>query len=164
LEVTMSLNIYELTQYVNLDVDDSYSEDEIARWFNKGIANYNLIPPLTEYPFIEIDDETIDDIADPYDALDKNFMLGIMLPFISSAIRAQESAVMEKQEYYEEFLINATRYKMASNIDESLLLNPVEGIDQYQIGENVYISDFDYAPFQNNWQRPVKKIKPDEFD
>jgi hypothetical protein len=91
-------------------------------------------------------------------------MLGIMLPFISSAIRAQESAVMEKQEYYQEFLVNATRYKMASNIDEDLLLNPVEGIDQYQIGENVYMSDFDYAPFQSNWQRPAKKIKPDEFD
>jgi hypothetical protein len=160
----MSLNIYQLTQYVNLDVDDSYSEDEIARWFNKGIASYNLIPPLTEYPFIEIDEETIDDIAEPYDALNKNFMLGIMLPFISSAIRAQESAVMEKQEYYQEFLVNATRYKMASNIDEDLLLNPVEGIDRYQIGENVYMSDFDYSPMQSNWQRPAKKIKPDEFD
>lgn len=160
----MALNIYELAQYVNLDVDDSYGEDEIARWFNKGIASYNLIPPLTEYPFIDIDDETISDIADPYVFLDKNFMLGIMLPFISSAIRAQESAVMEKQEYYQEFLINATRYKMASNIDADLLLNPVEDIAKYQIGENVYISDFDYAPFQSEWQRPVKKIKNNDFD
>jgi hypothetical protein len=155
----MSLNMFELRDYVNLDVDDVFDVDEITRWFNKGIANYNLIPPLTEYPFVDLNEP-----QEVYVFLDKNFMLGIMLPFISSAIRAQESAVMEKQEYYQEFLIHATRYKMASNIDEDLLLNPIEGIDQYQIGENVYISDFDYAPFQNNWQRPVKKIKPDEFD
>jgi hypothetical protein len=160
----MALNIYELSQYVNLDVDDSYDEDEIARWFNKGIANYNLIPPLTEYPFVDIDDDTISNVAEPYEFLDKNFMLGIMLPFISSAIRAQESAVMEKQQYYQEFISNATRYKMASNIESDLLLNPIENISNYQIGENVYISDFDYAPFQSVWQRPAKKIKDNDFD
>lgn len=160
----MALNIYELSQYVNLDVDDSYDEDEIARWFNKGIANYNLIPPLTEYPFVDIDDDTISNVAEPYEFLSKNFMLGIMLPFISSAIRAQESAVMEKQQYYQEFVVNATRYKMASNIESDLLLNPIENISDYQIGENVYISDFDYAPFQSVWQRPAKKIKDNDFD
>ena len=155
----MALNMFELRDYVNLDVDDVFDVDEIARWFNKGIANYNLIPPLTEYPFVDLDE-----LDEPYMELSKNFMLGIMLPFISSAIRAQESAVMEKQEFYQEFLINATRYKMASNINEEYLLNPVDGIDEYQIGENVYMSDFDYAPFQSEWQRPVKKIKNDEFD
>jgi len=155
----MSLNMFELRDYVNLDVDDVFDVDEITRWFNKGIASYNLIPPLTEYPFVDLDEP-----QEAYVFFDKTFMLGIMLPFISSAIRAQESAVMEKQEYYQEFVLNATRYKMASNIDEDLLLNPVEGIDQYQIGENVYISDFDYSPMQSIWQRPAKKIKPDEFD
>lgn len=155
----MALNMFELRDYVNLDVDDVFDVDEITRWFNKGIANYNLIPPLTEYPFVPLDEP-----ENHYVELDKNFMLGIILPFISSAIRAQESAVMEKQQFYQEFVANATRYKMASNIESDLLLNPIDNISDYQIGENVYMSDFDYAPFQSVWQRPAKKIKDNDFD
>ena len=147
----MALNIYDITQYVNLDVDDSFQVQEIARWFNRGIASYNLIPPLSEYPFINPDES--DDV---YPYLDLNFMLGIMVPFISSMVRAQESAMMEQQAYYQEFLMNARMYKSASNVPKELLKVKVENIDSYQIGENVYVSDMGYAPFPNNWRRGTK--------
>lgn len=153
----MGLNMYELAQYVNLDVDDVYEVEEIARWFNKGIASYNMIPPLSTYPFVEIELE--DDDYKVYEHLDKNFMLSIMLPFISSAVRAQESAVIEKQEYFQEFMMNARIYKSAKNIPKEFMLNPVEDLEDYQIGENVYISDMDYSPFQSNWYRPTKRVK-----
>lgn len=149
----MALNIYEITQYVNLDVDDSYTEEEVARWFNRGIATYNMIPPLTVYPTLALDD------GEPYEALSENFMLAIMVPFISSSIRGQESALMEKQDYFQEFIANATMYKRASNITNEFLLNKTENIDDYQIGENVFISDMDYAPFSGQWHRITKKVK-----
>lgn len=155
----MALNIYEITQYVNLDVDDSYTEEEVARWFNRGIATYNMIPPITTYGFITINEGVIEEFADPYSDLSENFMLAIMVPFISSSIRGQESALMEKQDYYQEFIANATMYKRASNISNEFLLNKTENIDDYQIGENVFISDMDYAPFSGQWHRITKKVK-----
>lgn len=149
----MALDIFEIRDYVNLDVDDSFEVDEIARWFNRGIATYNMIPPLTVYPTLALDDD------EPYEALSENFMLAIMVPFISSSIRGQESALMEKQDYFQEFIANATMYKRASNITNEYLLNKTENIDDYQIGENVFISDMDYAPFSGQWHRITKKVK-----
>lgn len=150
----MALNIFEITEYVNLDVDDSFQVQEVARWFNRGIASYNLIPPLSEYPFI--DPEEDDEV---YEGLDMNFMLGVMVPFISSMVRAQESAIMEQENYYNEFMMNARMYKTASNVPKEFLKVKVDDIEDYQIGENVYISDMDYAPFTNQWHRPVKRVK-----
>ena len=150
----MALNIFEITEYVNLDVDDSFQVQEVARWFNRGIASYNLIPPLSEYPFI--DPEEDDEV---YAGLDMNFMLGVMVPFISSMVRAQESAIMEQENYYNEFMMNARMYKTASNVPKEFLKVKVDDIEDYQIGENVYMSDMDYAPFTNQWKRPVKKPK-----
>jgi hypothetical protein len=48
------MNIYDFAIYVNLDVDDTFTNEEIARFFNKGIANFNLIPPVTKFPFINM--------------------------------------------------------------------------------------------------------------
>jgi hypothetical protein len=48
------MNIYTFTQYVNQDVDDTFTDEEVARFFNKGIANFNLIPPVTKFPTINM--------------------------------------------------------------------------------------------------------------
>ena len=48
------MNIYDFALYVNQDVDDTFSNEEIARFFNKGIANFNLIPPVTKFPYINM--------------------------------------------------------------------------------------------------------------
>jgi hypothetical protein len=51
------MNIYDLTQYVNQDVDDTFDVEDIVRWFNKAIASYNLISPITTYPMSVLDDD-----------------------------------------------------------------------------------------------------------
>jgi hypothetical protein len=51
------MNIYDLTQYVNQDVDDTFDVEDIVRWFNKAIASYNLISPITTYPMAVLDDD-----------------------------------------------------------------------------------------------------------
>jgi len=43
------MDIATLTTYVNQDVDDTFTAEQIVLWFNRGIAQYNLIPPLTTY-------------------------------------------------------------------------------------------------------------------
>lgn len=155
------MKIEDLRNYVELDVDDSFTDEEILRWFNKGIANYNLIEPLTEYPFV-VNNSSPSDPAENtyyintnYTPLDDNFMLGIMLPFIISAIKGQEFSMQEKQNYMQEFTRNARIYKLTHNIDAQYFLdknNPQ--LDMYKLGDNVYIGDFTKSPMSGEWSNP----------
>jgi hypothetical protein len=173
------MNIYDFSNYVNQDVDDTFSVEEIARWFNKAVANYNLIPPVTRYPFITMDyttteedefvvgsqdgdyyansdDEDDDEIGAYTDyPLSKNFMLAVMLPFVSSAVKAQESSVGEKQMYMQEFMMNARTYKSISNIKPGYLRDGGQNLElsQYKLGENVYLTDFNQSPFAGDWKK-----------
>ena len=114
-----------ILQYVILDVDDTdYTLTEISKWFNKGIAQYNLLQPITTYPFYTMDYETqdpADELAihlgygDEY-PLDDNFMLGIMLPYMNAMVKAQEASLDEKFGYDQDFARNAMIYKRASNV------------------------------------------------
>lgn len=157
------MNIYELTNYVNQDVDDTFEVEDIVRWFNKGIASYNLISPITTYPMSVLNEDVLQtwtlESGLPYPShsatnypLDDTFMLGVMLPFISSSVRGQESSLQEKQMFLSEFLENARKYKSASNVDEDYLkIQTSKDLAKYQIGENVYVSDMSFAPFKNDW-------------
>jgi hypothetical protein len=173
------MNIYDFSNYVNQDVDDTFSVEEIARWFNKAVANYNLIPPVTRYPFITMDytateedefvvgsqdgdyyansdNEEDDEIGAFTDyPLSKNFMLAVMLPFVSSAVKAQESSVGEKQMYMQEFMMNARSYKSVSNIKPGYLRDGGQNLElsQYKLGENVYLTDFNQSPFAGDWKK-----------
>jgi hypothetical protein len=173
------MNIYDFSNYVNQDVDDTFSVEEIARWFNKAVANYNLIPPVTRYPFITMDytateqdefvvgsedgdyyansdDEEDDEVGAFTDyPLSKNFMLAVMLPFVSSAVKGQESSVGEKQMYMQEFMINARSYKSISNIKPGYLRDGGQNLElsQYKLGENVYLTDFNQSPFAGDWKK-----------
>jgi len=167
------MNIYDFTMYVNQDVDDTFTVEEIARWFNKAIANFNLTPPVTKYPFINMDNElttSVDEFvtgAEDTDGTDgfigaytsyplsNNFMLGVMLPYVISAVKGQESSVSEKQMALSEFLQNGRTFKSIANIPTSYLedgeYNPE--LQQYRIGENVYLTDFNEAPFAGDWSK-----------
>jgi hypothetical protein len=173
------MNIYDFSNYVNQDVDDTFSVEEIARWFNKAVANYNLIPPVTRYPFITMDytateqdefvvgsedgdyyansdNEEDDEVGAFTDyPLSKNFMLAVMLPFVSSAVKAQESSIGEKQMYMQEFMINARSYKSISNIKPGYLRDGGQNLElsQYKLGENVYLTDFNQSPFAGDWKK-----------
>lgn len=145
------MNIYDLTNYVNLDVDDVYEVEDIAKWFNKGIANYNLIPPLTQYPTIDLTEDGYNATLEPADS---NFLLGIMLPFINNAIMGQDAAIDEKQLYMQEFMINAREYKKVYPIASARLVDNVNtDLDNYRIGQNVFVSDMRYSPMQGEWSQ-----------
>ena len=181
--------------YVNQDVDDTFTNEEIARWFNKAIANFNLIPPVTKFPFINMN-LTADTATDPVDEfttslyntnykvdvaentyandtfthntvydeeigafvdypLSNNFMLGVMLPYVISAVKGQESSITEKQLVMQEFMQNATQFKSSLNIKTGYLVDG-EGnaeLTQYKLGENVYLTDFNQAPFAGDWKK-----------
>lgn len=154
------MNIYELTNYVNQDVDDTFDVEDIVRWFNKGIASYNLISPVTTYPMAELnDDGNAWDGTGLYPShsttdypLDDTFMLGVMLPFISSSVRGQESSLGEKQLFLQEYMMNASKFKSSSNVDEDYLkIQASKDLAKYQLGENVYVSDMSFAPFKGDW-------------
>lgn len=177
------MTIYELAIYVEQDVDDTFDLQVIARWFNKAIANYNLIAPITKFPFVWVDnplnetpavDEFETNVDDgtyyanggeatdnrvgaytDYPGVDQTFMLAVILPFIASAVRGQESSLTEKQLLMREFTENATRYKAIANIPSTFLFDSTKNTDlaEYQLGENVYISDMRYAPFANEWNK-----------
>lgn len=143
------MDIYQLTNYVNLDVDDVYEVEDIARWFNKGIANYNLIPPLTQYPTISLTEQGYGTTLEP---VDDNFLLGIMLPFINNAIMGQDAALNEKQLYMQEYMMNAREYKKIYPIANNRLVDNVNvDLDNYRIGQNVFVSDMKYSPMQGKW-------------
>lgn len=155
------MNLYDITNYVNLDVDDVYEVDDIAKWFNKGIANYNLIPPLTKYPIISL----LDDAYEENYPLDDSFMLGIMVPFINNSIMGQDAALNEKQLYLEEFLKNAREHKKIYPIASEYLIDDVNtDLDNYRIGQNVFVSDMRYSPMQGEWSQrsTYYKIDADE--
>lgn len=153
------MNLIELTIYVNQDVDDTFEVEDITRWFNKAIASYNLLSPITTYPFVTIDGLSTDVGAlaaniyvDEEYPLDDNFMLGVMLPFIASSVRGQESSVNEKQLYLQEFMMNARLFKNASNVPyEYLKIKTARDLEKYQVGENVYISDMSVSPWAGDW-------------
>ena len=191
------MNIYDFAIYVNQDVDDTFTNEEVARFFNKGIANFNLIPPVTKFPYINVnlavasgDDTTNEfeqninnvsykvDVAEntystsnntfthssTYDGeigafaqypLSNNFMLGVMLPFVVSAIKGQESSLQEKQLTTQEFMRNAMQFKSSLNIKTGYLVDG-EGnreLSQYKLGENVYLSDMTQSPFAGPWNK-----------
>jgi hypothetical protein len=165
--------------YVNQDVDDTFSTEEVARWFNKAIANFNLIPPVTKFPFINMDAEITaanefennlnqdgyyannndltDDEIGAYTSypLSKNFMLGVMLPFVISAVKGAESSVTEKQLTMQEFMMNARQFKSSLNIKPGYLIDGEGNLElaQYKLGENVYLTDFNQAPFAGDWSK-----------
>lgn len=189
------MNIYDFTMYVNQDVDDTFSNEEIARWFNKAIANFNLIPPVTKFPFINMNlavstgTDSVDEFTTSlsnttykvnvaentyntttnafthntsYDEeigafvdypLSNNFMLGVMLPYVISAVKGQESSITEKQLVMQEFMANARQFKSSLNIKTGYLVDGEgnEELSQYKLGENVYLTDFTQAPFAGDW-------------
>jgi hypothetical protein len=153
------MNIQTFAEYVEQEVDDSFSTAQIARWFNKGISQYNLIPPLTKYPYISIGETAtaenglIDETVDY--PLNNTFILGVMLPYVSSAIKGSESALNEKQLYLQEFMMNAMTYKRSIDVPSSFLLNQKNtDLSNYEIGEGIFLADFTRSPFAGEWQRP----------
>jgi hypothetical protein len=155
------MNLQTLAEYVEQEVDDSFSTVDIARWFNKGVSQYNLLPPLTKYPLISInqiatEENGLYDETTPY-PLDETFMLGVMLPFIASSIRGSESAIQERQLLFSDFLANATTYKRSIDVPFEWLLNTKNNdLSIYEIGEGVFLADFTKAPYAGEWQRPSR--------
>jgi hypothetical protein len=153
------MNLQTLAEYVEQEVDDSFATVDIARWFNKGISQYNLLPPLTKYPLISInqiatEENGLYDETTPY-PLDETFMLGVMLPFVSSSIRGSEAAIQERQLHFQDFLANATTYKRSIDVPFTWLLNQKnEDLSNFEIGEGVFLADFTRSPFAGEWQRP----------
>jgi hypothetical protein len=162
------MNIYELTNYVNQDVDDTFDVEDVVRWFNKGIATYNLLSPITVYPFAQLNDD-----GDAWDGtgfypshsttdypLDDTFMLGVILPFISASVRGQESSINEKQLFLQEFMMNARLFKNASNVPyEYLKIKTARDLEKYQVGENVYVSDMSISPWAGDWGHNTTSLR-----
>ena len=183
------MNIYDFTLYVNQDVDDTFTTEEVARFFNKGIANFNLLPPVTKFPYINmaiVDTDasnndysynvteekntysqtseafsktpTYDEEIGAYQdyPLSNNFILGVMLPFVISAVKGQESSVQEKQLALQEFNVNARQFKSSLNIKTGYLVDGKGNreLSQYKLGENVYISDMTQSPMAGPWNKP----------
>lgn len=156
------MTLDKLLQYVTLDVDDTdYTLSEITSWFNKAVAQYNLLKPLTLYPFYtmdyaERDPEDENDINLGYGEaypMDDTFMLGIMLPYINANVKAQEASLDEKYGYEQTFLTNAMQFKSASNVALEYLRNKTQtDLEKYQIGEGVYLSNMETSPFPNGWE------------
>ena len=164
------MTIYDFTNYVNQDVDDTFTVEEIARWFNKSVANFNLIPPVTKFPFINMDDPqtTTDefeansndtDLSDNFIGayvdypFSTTFMLGVMLPYVVSAVKGQESSITEKQIALQEFIQNSAQYKSSRNIVKYLENQQNTDLELYQLGENVYLTDFTTSPFAGDWNK-----------
>lgn len=147
------MNVQTLANYVNQDIDDTYTVQQITQWFNKGIAQYNLIPPLTVYPSVSYGGGTINEQTQY--PLNDTFMLAVMLPFITSSIRGSEASLSERQLYLQDFYNNSATFKSTIEIPLEYRLNQQnDDLDQYQIGENVFLTDFTRAPFAGEWQRP----------
>lgn len=146
------MNIRTLTQSVNLDVDDTYTVQEISLFFNKGIANYNLIPPLTVYPTVPFGVQGFNENSEY--PLDDTFMLGVMLPFIASSIRGAESSLMEKQLFMQEYVMNAMSFKRSIDVPAEFMRNTKnDDLSVFEIGEGIFISDFTRSPFAGKWEK-----------
>lgn len=153
------MNIRTLTNYVNQDVDDSFTVQEISLWFNRGIANYNLLSPFTLYPLVQFGvQENIEDLIYNQDTnypLDDVFMLAIMAPYITSSIRASESSITERQLFLQDYLQNAVSYKSSIGVPLEYMRNKVNtDLANYEIGEGIFLTDFTRAPFAGEWQSP----------
>jgi len=154
------MDIATLTTYVNQDVDDTFTAEQIVLWFNRGIAQYNLIPPLTTYKSVNGRNRTNNDAAtdyyldDDYYSFSDSFMLGIMLPYLVSGVKLQEASIQERQIALQEFLQNARMWKASTNIAHADMLNQQNSdIGIYQLGENVYVSDMTRSPVSGIWQK-----------
>ena len=154
------MNIATLTTYVNQDVDDTFTAEQIVLWFNRGIAQYNLIPPLTTYKSVlgsnRPNDASATDyyLDDDYYSFSDSFMLGIMLPYLVSGVKLQEASMSERQVALQEFLQNARMWKASTNIAHADMLNQQNSdIGIYQLGENVYVSDMTRSPVGGIWEK-----------
>ena len=154
------MDIATLTTYVNQDVDDTFTAEQIVLWFNRGIAQYNLIPPLTTYKSVNGRNRVNADAAtdyfldDDYYSFSDSFMLGIMLPYLVSGVKLQEASIQERQIALQEFLQNARMWKASTNIAHADMLNQQNSdIGIYQLGENVYVSDMTRSPVSGIWQK-----------
>lgn len=154
------MDIATLTTYVNQDVDDTFTAEQIVLWFNRGIAQYNLIPPLTTYKSVNgrnrvnADLETDYFLDDDYYSFSDSFMLGIMLPYLVSGVKLQEASIQERQIALQEFLQNARMWKASTNIAHADMLNQQNSdIGIFQLGENVYVSDMTRSPVSGIWQK-----------
>lgn len=145
------MNLRTLTNYVNQEVDDTFTVQQISLWFNKGISQYNLIPPLTVYPTIVIGAPGLNENSEY--PLDETFMLGVMLPYIAGSIRGSESALNERQLFYQDFIQNATLFKRSIDIPLTYMRNKKnEDLSIYEIGEGVFVGDFTRSPFAGDWE------------
>ena len=154
------MDIATLTTYVNQDVDDIFTAEQIVLWFNRGIAQYNLIPPLTTYKSVNGRNRTNGDattdyfLDDDYYSFSDSFMLGIMLPYLVSGVKLQEASIQERQIALQEFLQNARMWKASTNIAHADMLNQQNSdIGIFQLGENVYVSDMTRSPVSGIWQK-----------
>lgn len=145
------MNLRTLSNYVNQEVDDTFTVQQISLWFNKGISQYNLIPPLTVYPTIVIGAPGLNENSEY--PLDETFMLGVMLPYIAGSIRGSESALNERQLFYQDFIQNATLFKRSIDIPLTYMRNKKnEDLSIYEIGEGVFVGDFTRSPFAGDWE------------
>lgn len=156
------MNIATLTTYVNQDVDDTFTAEQIVLWFNRGIAQYNLIPPLTTYKSVQGSNapnpkpstDTNIYLDEDYYSFSDSFMLGIMLPYLVSGVKLQEASMSERQVALQEFLQNARMWKASTNIAHADMLNQQNSdIGIYQLGENVYVSDMTRSPVGGIWEK-----------
>lgn len=155
------MNINTLTNYVNQEVDDSFTVQEVSLWFNRGIANYNLIPPLTVYPTVQFGIQADPEVGvyneqSEYPINDDTFMLGVIAPYIVSSIRSAESSLTEKQIFLREYIANATTYKSSIDIPLTWMRNKQNtDLSNFQIAEGVFLTDFTRSPFAGEWQQPT---------
>ena len=156
------MRLTELVDYLNQDVDDRFNVEEVRLWFNRGIAQYNLIPPLTTYKSVLAGNRPSSDSAtdgkyytdDEYYSFSDSFMLGVMLPYLVSGVKLAEASMAERQVSQQEFLSNARMFKASTNVPFADLLNQQNSdIGIFQLGENVYLSDMTRSPVAGIWQK-----------
>ena len=157
------MNLRTLTNYVNQELDDTLTVQQVSRWFNKGIAQYNLIPPLTLYPSLQFGlAQNLTATPPVYSEdseypLDDTFLLGVLLPFISGSVRGSEAALNERQLHLQDFIQNATLYKRSIDIPLTYMRNKKnEDLSEYEVGEGIFVADFTRSPFAGEWERPSK--------
>jgi hypothetical protein len=81
-------------------------------------------------------------------------MLGVILPYVSSAVKSQEASVTEKQLFLQEFVANGRVFKPASNIPAKYLKDKNNtDLELYKVGEGAYLTDFNNNPFAGEWQK-----------
>jgi hypothetical protein len=106
------MNIYDFAIYVNQDVDDDFTTEEIARFFNKGIANFNLIPPVTKFPFINVN-LAVSTGQDATDEFSQN--IGNKTYKVDVAENSYANNAFTHNEYYDEEIGAYTDYPLSSN-------------------------------------------------